>query len=902
MQIKISAMKILLNLLLFSLFTVFYVSAQEVPSAPVPSNVPSADELRKMGASETQIKQAMDIIDASKNQKGGRVGNTQSTGINTPLNEVKDKGKDPVTSEKKDAKSEEKKDEKKEVDKKEGDEDLERKLKHDIDESSVYGKDIFINGNIKFFEKATEVIAPEKYRLGPKDQIGVNIWGFSDYSDTYIINDQGYISSKYTGRIPLKGLTFVNAKALLRSRLGQAFDLDNSQIDINLTYSRVITVNFVGEVKNPGSYTIPAVNTAFNALVAASGPNKIGSVRNIFVKREGKIIDTLDVYKFLLDPSSYQDLFMQNNDYIFIPPSKRNITIRGEVKRPTIYELRDNENLFTLLKYSGGLNATAYKSNIQVKRIRNNSEILLDINLDSLQKNKKDFILFDQDEVLINRIPRGVVNMVSLTGAVKLPGDYELKKGDKISDLIKKAEGLLKDASFEKGFVIRLKENFTKDFIPVNFKNILKDTASPDNIVLHEFDVVNVLSQSAFAESFKVSITGEVNAPDLYNLGSGLTIRDGLALVGGVTPDAYLERAYLIREGKDFSKKYIPINIGNILKDPGSPDNYTLQKFDQIKVLSKREFNDEFFIYVYGSVKKPDRFLFGQGISLNDVLLLSGGLLPEAANNNIEVTRVVEFEKSSGKINSIPKSTTTFKVNKDLSLEGASELFLLMPYDQIYVRTNPDYELQENIVLNGEVMFPGKYSLMSKNEKISDIIARAGGLTKYAFKEATYIIRPQIGNIPINLNKALNSPKSNYNAIVSGGDEIYIPQVIDLVRISGQVANTKDNIINSPFFGKRAGFYVKEFGGGFAEDASKRNVYAIYPNGQFKRTKNIFGFIHLYPKIVKNSAIFVPVNKDKHQEKSKPSDPIDYNALIEKTAIKITGIITLLLLLRSIGK
>ena len=902
MQIEISTMKILLNVLLFSLFTVFYVSAQEVPNAPAPSNLPSADELRKMGASETQIKQAMDMIDASKNQKGGTAGNTQSPGLNTPLNEVKDKGKEPVPSEKKDAKSEEKKDEKKEVEKKEGDEDLERKLKHDIDESSVYGKDIFINGNIKFFEKATEVIAPEKYRLGPGDQIGVNIWGFSDYSDTYIINDQGYISSKYTGRIPLKGLTFVNAKALLRSRLGQSFDLDNSQIDINLTYSRVITVNFVGEVKNPGSYTIPAVNTAFNALVAASGPNKIGSVRNIFVKREGKIIDTLDVYKFLLDPSSYQDLFMQNNDYIFIPPSKRNITIRGEVKRPTIYELRDNENLFTLLKYSGGLNATAYKSNIQVKRIRNNSEILLDINLDSLQKNKKDFILFDQDEVLINRIPRGVVNMVSLTGAVKLPGDYELKKGDKISDLIKKAEGLLKDASFEKGFVIRLKEDFTKDFIPVNFKNILKDPTSADNIVLHEFDVVNVLSQSAFTENFTVSITGEVKAPDLYNLGSGLTIRDGLALVGGVTKDAFLDRAYLIRENKDFSKIYIPINIGNILTDPNSPDNYPLQKLDQIKVLSKRGFSDEFFINVYGAVKKPDKFLFGQGISLNDALLLAGGLLPEAANNNIEVTRVVDFEKTTGKINSIPKSTTTFKVNKDLSLDGASETFLLMPYDQIFVRTNPDYQLQENVILNGEVKFPGKYSLMSKSEKIGDIITRAGGLTKYAFKEATYIIRPQIGNIPINLNKALNSPKSNYNAIVSGGDEIYIPQVVDLVRISGQVANTKDNIINSPFFGKRAGFYVKEFGGGFAEGASKRNVYAIYPNGQFKRTKNIFGFIHLYPKIVKNSAIFVPVNKDKHVEKSKPSDPIDYNALIEKTAIKITGIITLLLLLRSIGK
>jgi polysaccharide export outer membrane protein len=479
--------------------------------------------------------------------------------------------------------------------------------------------------------------------------LSVSIWGFSDYNERFTVNELGYISPKYIGRVYLKGLTLKDAKEVIRKKLGQISDASNSQSDIALTYSRVITVNIVGEVFTPGSYTMPAINTAFNALVAAGGPSQIGSVRNIFIKRGGKIIDSLDVYRFLMDATYDHDVFLQNNDYILVSPAKKVVKISGDVKRPNSYELKTAENLNALIGYSGGINKTAFTSNAHLYRYDKNKQIIIDINIDSLQNTKTDFALFDADSLDLGKIQRGLEQKVSITGAIRVPGDYEIKKGDKISDLLTRAQGL--------------------------------------------------------------------------------------------SIDAYLTRGYVLRIKTDLSRMFIPVNIADIVNNINSTDNLELQNRDIIKILSKKDFTDSLRIAVVGAVRKPGEYDYSLGVNLKDALLQAGGLRPGAANNKIEIARIISYNAGDKQLLPIRAIVNTMSVNNDLTISIEAENFKLEPYDQIFVRTNPDFILPKNILLKGEVRYPGSYALLRKNETVSEVIERAGGLTQYAFLDGVTMTR-----------------------------------------------------------------------------------------------------------------------------------------------------------------
>lgn len=743
--------------------------------------IPSADKLRKLGASEEQINQAMEAVKKQDEQK---------TIDSLIISDNTDTLKAPA------------------IEKEDIEENVIEKFKIESEKSNIYGQDIFKNNNIKFYTKASEVIAPDNYVLGTGDEISISVWGFSDYNQIFTINESGFISPKLIGRIYLKGLTFKVAKSLIKQKLAQILDLDNSQVDITLSYTRVITVNIVGDVLNPGSYTIPAINTAFNALVTASGPNEIGSIRNIFIKREGKTVDTLDTYKFLMDPSYNYDIFLQNNDYLFVPTTKKVVKIVGQIKRPHNYELTEKENLKALLYYAGGLNASAYTANIQIKRYKENKkEYLIDLNLDSLIRNKGDFQLMDGDLITINDVPSGLENSVAIEGAIKIPGSYELKEGDRVSDLIKRAEGPLFEAYLDRGFIIRLKN--------------------------------------------------------------------------------------------DLSKLYIPININNILLNEASPDNIHLERFDIIKIISKKDFTESSGITVFGAVNKPGSFVYGSNLVLKDALFLSGGLKSSAANNRIEISRVVHFSESENRIIPIRTLINTVEINGTLNLSKEAENFKLEPFDQIFVRTNPDFELQNNITIQGEVIYPGEYTLLHKDEKIADVIERAGGLTPYAFKEGANVFRTtnNTGVIYTNFEKALKKETSKHNLILLKGDQIIIPKVVDIVHIQGNIGNVNLESISTPYFGGRAKFYIRSFAGGFGDSTIRRKTYVTNVNGIAKKTHN-FVLFKIYPKVEKGSTIYLVKKVSKTK---KEREPMDWNKAIEGTTVKLTGIITLLLLLKAAG-
>ncbi|MBP8249766.1 MAG: SLBB domain-containing protein, partial [Chitinophagales bacterium] len=234
--------------------------------------------------------------------------------------------------------------------------------------SLIWGHDFFRTGAVDLFDKVPNQKVSDNYIIGEGDQLTVAIWGYAYYNYNFTVNDEGYITTVEVGRIYLKGLTFSAAKQLLRQRFASAFDLTNSKFDVSLTYSKSIKVNIVGEVMNPGSYNISSLNTAFNALVAAGGVTEIGSVRNIQVKRNGKVIKTLDVYQFLMNPGATDDTYLEANDYIIVNGVGRIVEMQSEVNRPFKYELIKGENLNEVIAYAGGLRSTAYKRNVTIFR------------------------------------------------------------------------------------------------------------------------------------------------------------------------------------------------------------------------------------------------------------------------------------------------------------------------------------------------------------------------------------------------------------------------------------------------------------------------------------------------------------------------------------------------------
>ena len=716
----------------------------------------------------------------------------------------------------------------------------------------IFGQDIFRNQDLSFFQKALDAKAPENYKVGPGDEISISIWGFNEFSETLEVDERGYISPSSYGRIYVKGITFKNMRSILKKKFSTFFDMQNSEIDVSLSYSRVITVNIIGEVYNPGSFTIPAINTAFNALIASGGPNQIGSVRNIYIKRDGKTVDSLDVYKFLFNPLISNDIYMQDGDYIFIPPAENLVEIIGEVNRPYTYEAKDGESVGDMIKYSGGFTTTAFRDIITLKRLDyNNLKVYDVIKADLYQEN-----ISDGDQIVVNKISNKISNVVTLKGDVGVSGDYEFKENEKILDLLSRAKC--------------------------------------------------------------------------------------------ISNKTFLDKVYIIRLNEDRSKQHLSINLNNIISDPNHEGNILLKEYDIVHVLSVDKFDDEFFISVQGAVRNPSTFSFGNGMSLQSALILSGGLTQQAQGSRVEVSRIMEYDIATNKLKPRRTVVKNIEVGNDLTLSESAEDFILQPFDQVFVRSNPEFEPAENITILGEVKYPGTYSILRKNEKVSSLIKRAGGLTNYAYVDGVKMFRKfnvkesireeslemnisddlkkSILNSPdvaavyaneveekskaffaeensakiskentdivyLNLDKALKNNESRFNLVLNKGDSIVIPQILDVVHISGELMNLEGNSISAPFFTrKRANYYVKNFAGGFSKENDRSNTIVVYPNGIAKKSRNYILF-KLSPKVTKGSTIRV-ASKNIKQKKQKESK-VDWNKQIENAMLKISAVLTL---------
>ena len=622
----------------------------------------------------------------------------------------------------------------------------------------IFGHDVFNNKNLTF-ESSMNLATPQNYRLGPGDAVNVDIWGASQESVTETISPDGTITIDGIGVIQLGGLSVSQAKARLRSVLGPRYQ--GSKIDLTLGQTRTITVSVIGEVKVPGTYTMSAFATVYNALYMAGGPNDIGTLRNVKVYRRGKLITSVDVYDFLLNGKLSGDVRLQDNDVITVSPYEALVNITGKVKRPMFYEMKKTESAATLLKYAGGFTGDAYTKAIRVNRKAGAGYSVFSVGEFDLNS----FKLMDEDSVSVDSTLARYQNMVEIRGAVMRPGMYQV--GGNISTvkaLVEAAAGLKEGAIAQHAVMHRMKADRTLEALRLDVLGILEGT-TPD-VPLRNEDVLYIASNEENNTQRTVTINGEVHYPGIYRYADNETIEDLILQAGGPTEAASL----------------VKIDVARRVNNP---------------------------------------------------------LATEA--------------------DSVIAQTFSFSLTPDYAINGEPD-FTLQPYDEVYVRRSPDYTVQQNVYIEGEVQFEGSYTLTNKHQRLSDAIKLAGGLTSQAYAEGAKLLRRMTqeereqvevmlrtaqrnsgkdsidisklmvnANYPvgIELDKALKNPGTSDDPILREGDRIVVPRFTSTVTVNGEVLYPNTVRYKE---GRSVGYYIDQ-AGGFTSSAKKSKTIIIYMNG-----------------------------------------------------------------------
>ncbi len=769
------------------------------------------------------------------------------------------------------------------------------------DSVAIWGQHIFRNKRLALYKQAQDIKPPPSYILGVGDRISISIWGISQLNETYELNEEGYIIPQRMPRIFLKGVALSRAKAILQNYFKRFYRFEANQFDISLNYSRTINVNIFGEVYQYGGFTMPAINTGFNALVAAGGPTNIGSVRKIKLIRKG-VISYLDVYKFMDNPILEKDYYLENNDIIQVPVAEKVISIRGAVNRPFQYELLHNEELNQLILYAGGLKANAIQKTIQVERIQNDRKIIIDVPYSDLISKGGDFALKKGDKVTVFAIKTEAENLVYVKGEVRTESSYEYIKEMKLSELLKRIE-FTPESNLQFAFIKRKNTNNTYSLLRVNLENVLQKN-SKDDITLQANDELIVYKQSVYVDKSFVIVNGAVRLPGNFNLNPNQDIRvkDMILLAGGLKPDAF-NFGFLFRLKSNNLNNYeiVRLPVKDIMEDINTTDNIYLRPYDSLVILSQSSFSELAYVEISGAVKLPGRYAYGQGMSARDLISLASGFTYFAATNRIEVFRVIIK-------NNEPTKTIVKSIVSSKNLEEQDADFKLDPYDIVVVRSQPEFQFQQMVQLEGELRFPGPYALLNPNEKITDLIQRAGGLTVEAFPEGATLFRANdnIGYVVLDLKEALDKPNSRFNFILKESDVIFIPKQKDLVRISG-ATNAKDlypdkmllnnNTISVAYHeGKSARFYIDHYAAGVSDNGDVKKITVEHANGKISKTKR-FLFFRSYPEVYKGSVINVGLKETSAEKQKKVKKDVDWGKVVADTIGQATAILSLILLI-----
>ena len=576
---------------------------------------------------------------------------------------------------------------------------------------------------------------PPQYVLNPGDTVIIHYWGdLLELTElTLTLNSKGEVSIPKVGMLVVRGMMLAQFQSAAKDQLQRVFGKNISLI-ATLDNLKSIQIFMTGEVFRPGSYAVSAVTTLFNALYASGGPNKYGSLREVKLLRNNKTIN-IDFYNYLLKGESKDDYPLQAGDTIFISKLGKLVSIEGEVNRPGLFELKGEERFKDLVSLANGIKPTGLLQRVQIKSVIPNRErVILDVDI-SKNAPSQNQELFDGDSVVISSVLPEAVNIVTIEGKVERPGVYELKKEMKVSDLFTEINRPLGEAYMERADILRLnRDRKTTTLIPINLAKALeKDTVH--DLKLSPMDKLVVYSKwdVKFIPPRTVTVSGSVQKPGDYERSDGMTIRDLLIKAGGVLPNSYLERADLMRF--DFEKEIyvnIPVNLIKVLAGDKS-ENRLLQDKDSLQIYLLKEivFIPPHEVSIYGAVQRPGTYPRFSEMRLTDLLLVSGGVVPGSVEQ-IEIAKA----RSEGQIKVIT-------ADLDLLHKGdESQNVALEDGDVVMIRKKSEfYDSPRWVTVSGEVKYPGTYALYGKEDKISDVIERAGGLTRYAHPKGTVLTR-----------------------------------------------------------------------------------------------------------------------------------------------------------------
>lgn len=651
---------------------------------------------------------------------------------------------------------------------------------------SVFGQEIFSTENLTF-APSYNIATPPNYVLGPGDEVVIEVWGESEFRVQEKISPEGSITIQGIGPVFLSGLTVAEAQQRIADQISEIM---NGQVRVTLGQIRSIKVNISGEVRVPGTYTLPALATLFNALYTAGGVNNIGSLRHVKVYRDSKEVADLDVYDYLINGKYETNIRLEDNDMIIVPPYDNHVQIEGKVKRERAYDLKDGETLSALIDYSGGFTGDAYSENVTVYRKSGGRA------LEILTIDRPDFAKFemqDGDLVRVGEVLPVYLNLVAISGAVWRPGQYELSdKVSTLSQLIAKAEGLKGTEFASRGQISRIDSTGIYTVIPFDVREVMNG----QDIPLYNLDEVYIPNVYDLHEDYTVTVSGEVNAPNTIAYRKGMTVEDVILLCGG------------LRESASMAK----VEIARRVKDPQST-TYT----------------------------------------------------PKTAE------------------------VYTFDITEDLKIAPEDARFIIQPFDEIIVRRSPGYSAQQKVYVTGQVLFEGGYVLATAGSRLSDVIRSAGGFTPEAYVVGASVQRrmtedqkarvqavldiansnkgkdsiatesvviPEYYPVGVDVAKAVQDPGCADDIILREGDRIFVPKYIGTVSISGAVLYQNTVVYDQKKFKE----YIRQ-AGGYKKEA-RRRPFVVYMNGKVAATRGAL-FFKRYPKVEAGCQIVVPMKPER---------------------------------------
>ncbi len=600
-----------------------------------------------------------------------------------------------------------------------------------------FGYDFFQESAIKVVTDRKDIPVPGDYTIGPGDEVKILLWGRVNANYNLVVDRNGNITVPQIGPIPVAGLTF---EQMSKHLIKQAEQFVGANIDVTMGALKSIQIFVLGDVKRAGAYTIGSFATITDALLIAGGPNGIGTMRNIQLRRKDKIITTFDLYDLLLKGDKSKDTTLQPGDVVFVPVAGPIVGIAGNVRRPAIYELKGKYDLNTLFELAGGIIPTAYTQQIQVERIvKNEKQIVVDIDDKHLIK-AKDFYLQDVDLVKIFNIVEGEKNVVFVNGNVKRPGKYEYKQGMRIGDIIKDHLDLLSETYLEYALLVRLElPALERRLVPFHLGNVLSGEDRAGNFELKPQDQIFVFSKWFFKDRPSITVEGEVRNAGKFTLDKNTNVKDAILMAGDVTKNAYLQKGEIYRTGKQREIVTIYFNVGRALE--GDPqNNLLLQDEDRVVVHSLFEYEYQKIISVYGDVLKPGNYKYAQGSTVKDLIFAAGNVLESAYLDEAEITSQIVEDGKTVKLE--------YKnINLRRALQGdPADNVVLKPYDSLTVKRLQNWRRENFVNVGGEVRYPGRY-IIKKNERLSSLIERAGGYSDDAYLRGAYFTRGRVKDL-----------------------------------------------------------------------------------------------------------------------------------------------------------